>query len=152
MPYLPRFGVRAFLSNTFDKVKYYGFGPYESYADKNGASYIGVFRAGVDELHEDYVKPQENGSHCGCRYIEISSPEITWRADGNGFSFNASRYTQEELGCRRHNTELEKSGYTVLCLDYKQSGIGTNSCGPLPQEKYLINSDFEYKMTWTWKK
>ncbi len=152
MPYLPRFGVRAFLSNTFDKVKYYGFGPYESYADKNGASYIGVFRAGVDELHEDYVKPQENGSHCGCRYIEISSPEITWRADGDEFSFNASRYTQEELGCRRHNTELEKSGYTVLCLDYKQSGIGTNSCGPLPQEKYLINSDFEYKMTWTWKK
>ena len=45
-------------------------------------------------------------------------------------SFNASNYTQEELTNKKHNYELEKLGCTVFCLDYCQSGIGSNSCGP----------------------
>jgi len=34
-----------------------------------------------------------------------------------------------------HNFELRESEHTVLCLDYKLSGVGSNSCGPelLPQ-------------------
>ena len=58
--------------------------------------------------------------------------------DGGSFSFNASHYTQEELTTKMHNFELEKSGYTVLCIDERQSGIGSNSCGPLPAEEYRL--------------
>ena len=57
------------------------------------------------------------------------------------FSFNASVYTQEELEKKAHNFELEASGSTVLCLDYAQNGIGSNSCGPKLLEKYRFDEE-----------
>ena len=49
-------------------------------------------------------------------------------------------YTQEELTRKAHNYELERSPYTVLCLDYAQSGIGSNSCGPELLEQYRLDA------------
>lgn len=141
-PYLPRFGLRLFLPQEINKVEYFGFGPYESYADKRRASYIDRFTARVDNLHEDYIKPQENGSHWGCHYVKVSSDSGLGLLvlDDEPLGFNASYYTQEELTSKLHNFELEKSGSTVLCLDYAQSGIGSNSCGPELIEKYRLNA------------
>lgn len=135
MPYLPRFGLRLFLPEAMGKVEYFGYGPLESYVDKHRASWLGRFEACADCLHEDYLKPQENGSHWGCRYVKVGCGCTDLVVSGQTFSFNASRYTQEELTAKAHNFELEKSGYTVLCLDAQMSGIGSNSCGPelLPQ-------------------
>ena len=65
------------------------------------------------------------------------------------FAFNASVYTQEELASKKHNFELVESGSSVVCLDYAQNGIGSNSCGPVLQEKYKLNAEhfvFEMKM------
>ena len=145
---LPRFGIRAFLPRRFSQVEYYGYGPYESYADKHQASWVGKFTADVSELHEDYIRPQENSSHWGCAYVELTDGETALRfASDPGFSFNASEYTQEELAAKRHNFELEKCDDTVLCIDYKQNGIGQNSCGPLTQEEYRFDeSEFEFKI------
>lgn len=141
-PFLPRFGLRLFLPQEINNVEYFGFGPYESYADKRRASYIGKFTSGVDALHEDYIKPQENGSHWGCHYVKVSSGSGLGLLVLNDepFGFNASYYTQEELTGKMHNYELEKSGSTVLCLDNAQSGIGSNSCGPELIEKYRLNA------------
>lgn len=141
MPFLPRFGVRLFVSDQFEDLCYYGYGPYESYIDKRRASRQDLFQTTVTAEHEDYIKPQENGSHYACREMKICSKKggtITVR--GAEFSFNASHYTQEELTEKMHNFELEKSPYTVLCIDERQSGIGSNSCGPLPAEKYLLGN------------
>jgi beta-galactosidase len=139
-PYLPRFGVRMFMNNRFDRVDYYGYGPYESYIDKHQASYMGLFSQPVSQMHEDYIKPQENASHWGCEYMRICSGDtrVTFEAE-TPFSFNVSEYTQEELSTKKHNYELEKSGYSVVCLDYKQSGIGSASCGPFLLEQYQLN-------------
>lgn len=140
LPFLPRFGLRLLLPEDFAKVDYVGFGPYESYIDKRRASFFGHFEAQLEELHEDYMRPQENGSHYGCRSVSISDPvgfEVT--AQGDSFSFNASRFTQEELTEKKHNYELEESGFTVLCLDAKMSGIGSGSCGPQLMPKYQLN-------------
>ena len=56
------------------------------------------------------------------------------------FSFNASRYTQEELAAKRHNTDLVTSGSTVLCLDAAMAGIGSNSCGPVLRSRYQVDN------------
>ncbi|MCH5211568.1 MAG: DUF4981 domain-containing protein [Oscillospiraceae bacterium] len=145
MPFLPRFGIRVFLPKTFTDTAYYGFGPYESYSDKHLASYVSLFTASVSDMHEDYVKPQENGSHFGCKYMKLASAKNSIEAYGK-FSFNASEYTQEELTEKRHNFELEKSGMTVLCLDYRQAGIGSNSCGPQLTEKEKIENKFKWSI------
>lgn len=65
------------------------------------------------------------------------------------FSFNASRYTQEELEKTAHNYELEESDSTVLCIDYAMNGIGSNSCGPVVADAYRFCEDtfqFEFEL------
>ncbi|MDF2568234.1 MAG: glycoside hydrolase family 2 barrel [Oscillospiraceae bacterium] len=138
-PFLPRFGIRLFLPKEMCDVEYFGLGPNESYQDKCRSSYYGKFTSTVKDLHEDYLKPQENGSHCGCDYIMIHAEGTGLLAYSNQqFSFNASNYSQEELSKKAHNFELSESDSTIFCLDYKQSGIGSNSCGPELLEQYRL--------------
>ena len=141
-PRLPRFGVRMMLPKDMEKVAYYGLGPVESYTDKRRASFHGKFEETVDSLFEDYIYPQENGSHWDVSYVQMFGGDMELSVtSGRPFSFNASRYTQEELTKRMHNYELEESGHTVLCIDYKQDGIGTNSCGPEPEDEYKFSEN-----------
>ncbi len=136
---LPRFGIRLFVDKTFEDVSYYGYGPFESYIDKHQASYIGNFEAKVSDMHEDYVRPQENSSHFGCKRMSVSDGEVFIEfSNENGFSFNASKYTQEELASKKHNYELEESEYNVICVDYMMAGVGSNACGPKLAEKYRL--------------
>lgn len=148
-PVLPRFGLRLQLPKSMNTVRYYGMGPEESYRDKHRASYHGVFEATVEDLHEDYLMPQENGSHWDCSYVQVGEGThalgVTAREK---FSFNASPFTQEELTAKKHNFELEHSGSTVLCIDFAQNGIGSNSCGPEVLERYQFNDEeFLFEVT-----
>lgn len=145
-PELPRFGLRLFLHDSFENVSYYGLGPMENYVDKRRAAYHGLFEDTVTALHEDYIRPQENGSHGDCDYVSLENQLMRLYVTGpEPFSFNASHYTQEELTEKAHSFELEESGYTVLCLDYRQNGIGSNSCGPVLLDKYrFLDEGFEF--------
>jgi beta-galactosidase len=141
-PELPRFGLRLFLPKTMDQVTYYGLGPVENYMDKRRANHHGLFTATVKEMHEDYLRPQENGSRSDCDFVTINGGGASLSAvSKQAFSFQASVYTQEELTEKAHNYELTPSGYTVLCLDYRQDGIGSASCGPDLLSKYRFNEE-----------
>ena len=136
-PDLPRFGIRMFLNKKMDEITYFGMGPQESYRDKHQASWHGLFRSKVAQMHEDYIRPQENGSHYDCDYVELTNGQCGIAAvSKNPFSFNASVYTQEELERATHNYELKESDSTVFCMDYAMNGIGSNSCGPDVLNKY----------------
>ena len=139
-PDLPRFGVRMFLDKKLSAARYFGMGPQESYCDKHQAASHGLYRANVDDLHEDYIRPQENGSHYDCEYVELNNSRygIVVSAE-NSFSFNASYYTQEELEKKTHNYELTESDSVVFCVDYALNGIGSNSCGPVVLEQYRFD-------------
>ena len=141
-PDLPRFGLRLFLPKNMKEVTYFGYGPAESYEDKHRASSHGVFTANVSDMHEDYIRPQENGSHCDCDYVILNGENTRLTVvSSEPFSFNASLYTQEEMTRKAHNYELEESGSTVLCIDYAQNGIGSNSCGPVLLEPYRLKEE-----------
>ncbi len=147
-PELPRFGLRLFLPKSMNRVTYYGLGPVENYVDKRRASYYGLFTAGVKEMHEDYLRPQENGSRSNCDFVTIKGGgSLLTAVSEQTFSFNASVYTQEELSSKAHNYELTPSGHTVLCLDYRQDGIGSASCGPeLLREYRFDEEEFVFEM------
>jgi len=139
-PDLPRFGVRMFLDKKLSAVRYFGMGPQESYCDKHQAASHGLYQANVDDLHEDYIRPQENGSHYDCEYVELNNSRYGIVASAeNAFSFNASYYTQEELEEKTHNYELTESDSVVFCVDYALNGIGSNSCGPVVLEQYRFD-------------
>ncbi len=151
-PELPRFGLRLFLPKELNQISYYGIGPLESYRDKHYAGSHGQYSAPISSMHEDYIMPQENGSHYDCDYVIAENDAYGFMAASTSettFSFNASIYTQEELTKKMHNYELVPCNSSVLCLDYAQNGIGSNSCGPILQEKYKFNEKefyFEIKL------
>ena len=130
------------MPDSYNGIEYFGYGPYESYVDKHRACYKGLFKSDVTSQYVDYIKPQENGSHCGCEFLMVTGEShgisITSKEP---FCFNASKFTQEELAGKRHDFELEESEFTVLCVDYKQNGIGSNSCGPELLKQYRFDEE-----------
>jgi len=150
-PALPRFGLRTLLGRSVQNVRWFGLGPHENYIDKRRASCMGLFDSTVAELHEPYLRPQENGAHSECEYLKLSgsgrSLECFARDGESAFSFNASPYTDGELTRAPHPFELEESGAIVLNIDCRQNGIGSNSCGPKLLEKYHFTGDIKLGIT-----
>ncbi|MCD7752184.1 MAG: DUF4981 domain-containing protein [Lachnospiraceae bacterium] len=143
---LPRFGLHFSLPQDFTKAAYYGYGPGESYIDKRQSCWKSFFHADVADLFTDYIVPQENGSHYDCEYVELSDGQRKLAVTGSqAFSFQALPYTTQELTKMKHREELVKSGNTELYLDYRQNGIGSESCssGPLKAAYEFSERDFE---------
>ncbi|MDU8924826.1 glycoside hydrolase family 2 TIM barrel-domain containing protein [Pasteurellaceae bacterium LIM206] len=147
LPYLPRFGLRFWLTKDFQQTEFFGYGGGESYVDKHHAAQLGFYQTTPRQNHVDYLKPQENGSHYGCSWLAVASGQtrLAVRAE-QPFSFNLSPYSQEELTAKKHNYELVESDSTLLCIDYKMSGIGSNSCGPSLKSPYRLN-----ETAWIWE-
>ena len=149
LPFLPRFGLRFCLDRAYQQAEYFGYGPTESYIDKHQSSLLGHYHTTVRQNHVPYLKPQENGSHYGCSYVKVwSENRQIFITATTPFSFNLSPYRQEELAMKKHHDDLVESNSTVLCIDYKMSGIGSNSCGPALKQAYRLNEtlfDFDVK-------
>ncbi len=144
---LPRIGLRLFLCGGMKNIRYFGMGPMETYIDKHHAGHHGNFKGTAASMQEDYIRPQENGSHYDCDFVTVKGKGLCLTvvsADtdpDSTFSFNASVYTQEELEEKRHNYELEPCGSTVLCIDHRMAGIGSHSCGPELLPEYRVSGD-----------
>ena len=140
--------MRFFFERDLNCVEYYGYGPNESYCDKHRSAYKGLFDSTVRAMHEDYIRPQENGSHYDCDYVELTNAQYGFAiVSEDSFSFNASYYTQEVLEQTEHNFELEESDSTVLCVDYALNGIGSNSCGPVVLDQYRFReNEFQFQL------
>ena len=138
MDILPRFGIRLFLPKELEKVTYLGMGPYESYSDLHCGSYVGLFDTSAEDSYVDYIRPQEHGNHVDCDFVKVHGGFVV-HAVQTPLSFNISCYTQEQLQSTAHNYELEKQPFNTLCIDYKQNGIGSNSCGVIPFDEYMLS-------------
>ncbi len=133
---LPRFGMRLTMPEGSEQLRYFGYGPYESYEDKRLACRLSDFRTTATENFEPYVRPQENSAHAGCYFATVMS--VAGHGlyfGGKDFSFSASHFSPEQLTRIPHNQELIPEKETTVIIDYRQTGIGSNSCGPdlLPQ-------------------
>lgn len=149
--YFPRFGFNLQLDKSFETIEYFGMGPYHSYSDLHNASFMGKFTSTPKREFVDFIKPQENGNHWNTYWAYLH------RADGLGivvsneitpFEFSALPYTPMELTNTKHSFELPDSQKTVLSIDYKQSGVGSNSCGPNLNKKYRFDEEeFTFDIT-----
>lgn len=144
-PEPPRIGYRYFLDRSFSKAEYIGYGPYPSYSDKHHASIYGKFSGILEELSEDFIRPQEGGNHMGSRKVTLFSEKIgnITVCSEEDFNFQAGEYTQEELMKKAHNFELEKADMTLLCVDSAMKGCGSESCGFAKlQKKYRLTEKY----------
>lgn len=139
---LPRFGFRLTMPEGCEDVRYFGYGPVESYADKRLAARLGDFRTTVTENYVPYIRPQENGAHDGCRFAAVSDiggQGLYFTADT--FSLTATHFSPEQLTEKAHHYELVPERETTVIIDYRQAGIGSNSCGPDLLPEYRLNRE-----------
>ncbi len=134
--YLPRLGFE--FTTSVKDFTYFGYGPYESYCDLHNCSKMGMYESTAEKEYVDYIKPQEHGNHYGVKYLKLGGYEFI---PENTLEFNVSEYSAAELESKAHNFELVKSEFTNVRIDYKVSGIGSNSCGPALIERYRLNDE-----------
>ncbi|MGN7360226.1 glycoside hydrolase family 2 TIM barrel-domain containing protein [Paenibacillus sp. SAF-054] len=141
LPFLPRFGLQVTMPKGNEQVEYFGLGPGESYADKRHSVRAGKYLQRVDDMFVPYVMPQENGSRYQTEWASVTNElGMGLLFTGNApFSFQASHYSPTDLDQAGHLHELVKRNETIVHIDYKMSGIGSNSCGPELLEKYRLD-------------
>jgi len=148
---LPRFGFEIVMSKLSENMSWLGYGPNEAYSDKKLAAKFGYFECDVSDNFVHYIRPQENGSHFGTKLAEVTS--LTGhglRFEGNGFCFNASHCSTDMLCEAKHDYELSFDEKTYVYIDYKQAGIGSNSCGPGLHKDYRFDEkEFDFGITIT---
>ena len=142
LPHLPRFGFELKMPEGCEDVRYFGYGPYESYEDKRLASRMGLFRTTATENFEHYVRPQENSAHYNCKWADVTS------VAGHGlyfsaekFSLSVSHFSPKYLMGFKHDFELVPERETTVIIDYRMGGIGSASCGPELAKEYRIDEE-----------
>lgn len=135
---LPRIGVSMHLDKSMEHVRYFGMGPGENYADSKEAAQMGLYANTVDGLFTNYVIPQENGNHMGCKWVSMTNDRGMGllASTESDFNFSASWYEDKDLDDAKHTCDLVKRDYIVFNVDYKQNALGTNSCGQWQLDKY----------------
>ena len=147
--FLPRIGVIMKGNKNFQKTMWYGMGPGESYVDSKAASIMGIYENTVDGMMTDYVFPQENGHHEQVKWFRIGDGK-----DGllckmeEKLGLNLANYTDESLEKAQHPFEIEKADDVIIHLDYRKSGLGSNSCGEEQLEENKVKlQDFAMAFT-----
>jgi beta-galactosidase len=141
---LARIGVRMMLDKRYDRFTYLGRGPMENYSDRDRGSDIGLFTSTVREQLTPYSKPMEAGNHEDIRWAALGGnglPGLLAVSDGKPMQASALPYTDEQLASVEYSVNLPPSNATVLMLAARTLGVGSNSCGPRPLEKYAVWSD-----------
>ena len=139
---LPRIGLQMAVPGDLERFQWYGRGPGESYIDSREANRMGIYTAGIEDLYTPYIYPQENGNRTDVSWV--AATDLT----GMGLlavmprlNFSAHLYTMENLEEAKHTCDLVKQDFITWNLDYRHNGLGTNSCGPGPLEKYQLHAE-----------
>jgi len=145
-PFLPRFGAEYLLTAGSENISYYGMGNGENYIDLCAHVKMGWYNTTASDEYVPYIRPQEHGNHTNVKRITVKDGGnvLTVRA-AEQVEFSAGHFTAANLENAAHSFELTPRKETVLRIDYKVSGIGSNSCGPELLPKYRFDEkNFKY--------
>ncbi len=146
---IPKFGLDFEMPEQYENIQYYGMGERENYSDMNAHALMGVYTMKIDDMFENYIKPQDNGNRCAVRWAKITDSEgegIQFTGDAMSFNFNASRYDDKTLAQTAHSFELKPLDKNVIRIDGFVRGVGSNSCGPdtRAEFRHTGKEDIEY--------
>lgn len=143
--WLPRFGFEFRLPYACDKFRYFGHGEMENYIDLCHHTKMGMYESDADKEYVPYIMPQEHGNHTRTKFLEMKNALSFFT--NSEFEFNVSHYSAETLYEAKHTDELTKDENTIVRIDYKNSGMGSASCGTVLLDKYQFNEkkvNFEF--------
>ncbi|MBR5717077.1 MAG: DUF4981 domain-containing protein [Bacteroidales bacterium] len=167
LPDLARLGIQLALPSQLENLVWFGLGPDETYPDRLVETRFGLWKSTVEEQYTHYPRPQDGGNHMGTTLLSLLDAKghglrITalpvdnsqrqifrtpWSDDGTpGFTFQALRYTPEELAAKRNDYQLETSDHIILNLDCAILGIGNGSCGPGVLQEFALDRSLPYQL------
>jgi beta-galactosidase len=148
IPDLPRLGVALTLKPGFEKLRWFGRGPFENYSDRKRAALVDLYESTVTDQYVPYIMPQEHGNHTDVRWLSLGGESGKLLVEAVGpMEFSASHYTAQDLESAYHTYDLHPRAEVILSLDYRQRGLGTESCGPGTLDQYKIKPG---RYTWSY--
>lgn len=141
--YYPRLGILFPAVRALENVTYFGYGPGEAYIDKHLSARLSRFETTVTDNYEPYLYPQECGGHFGTHYAFFRTPGgdgLLFLCGEAPFSLGTSHYSTAQLASAHYAHALQDEDATFIAIDAFQSGCGSNSCGPVLNEKYQLKS------------
>ena len=144
---LPKLGMQFRVPLDYRNLTYFGKDT-ENYPDRNASGKMGLYQVDAMDLFEQHVVPQDNGNHAETRWFALTSDKSKvglFVKMQEPFNFSMYNYTDDNLTAGRRINQLETKDFLTVNLDYKQAPIGTATCGPGVDEKYVIgNQIYEY--------
>lgn len=134
---------------VFKDLRYFGKDT-ENYPDRNAAGKMGYYNVASSELFELHVVPQDNGNHADTRWIALDNEKgdvglfVTMPEP---FNFSIYYYSDDNLTAARRMKQLNPTDSLTVNIDYKVAPIGTATCGPGVDERYVLkNQVYEYSV------
>lgn len=150
LPPLARVGLQMVLDKAFDKVEWYGKGPFESYADRKEAAFVGIHKKEIKDMFFPYVMPSENGNRSDTRWLKLFSDKAELLVFSDElFNFNAQNYSDAALNKSKETQELPRGEATYLHIDKAQMGLGgDDSWTPRVHKEYILDdASYSYKFS-----
>lgn len=153
LPEMPLLGMDFKLKKELNRFKYYGFGPYENYIDRNSGARLSVFESTAKNNLSKYLVPQECGNRTNTRWVKVTDSDnngLCFKYKNEPFEFSVLPYSAYELENALHVEELPNINYTWVRIIAKQMGVGgDDSWGAPVHDEYLIPSDNDIDFTFT---
>lgn len=143
-PNTPRIGMQFDISNTFEKLTYFGRGPEANYQDRNYGAHVGLYSGNAKNMNYIYAVPEEYGNHTDTRWFKLEnniSKGLLIKGENN-LSFSVQAYSTKNLQEATHINELIDRDVFTVNVDLKQMGVGgddTWSKIAQPHDQYLIH-------------
>ena len=144
---MPKVGMQFRVPLDYKYLGYFGKDT-ENYPDRSASGKMGLYEVNALELFEQHVVPQDNGNHSDTRWLALTSDKnkvgLFVRMQ-EPFNYSIYNYDDANLTAARRINQLNPTDFLTVNVDYKQAPIGTATCGPGVDEKYVLgNQVYEY--------
>lgn len=137
---IPRFGIQLEMPSGFDNIKYYGLGPSVNLPDFKEHALTGIYETKIGDMYENYIMPQESATRCNTIYAEVTDDNgkgLRFEALDKPFVFSASPFTPWQCAKAMHREDLPHNT-ACINIDGEVMGAGSNACGPVAAEEYML--------------
>lgn len=150
---MPEFGMLFKFDADYENLTWYGYGPAETYCDRERGGKLGIHHNKVADNIAQYLVPQECGNHTHVRRASVTDNlGRGMEFSGKELSFSALPCTPHELENAMHSYELPPVYYTVVRVALQQMGVaGDDSWGARTHEEYLIDVTRPLKLEFDFK-
>jgi len=150
---IPRIGMRMQLPKHYNKLSYFGRGPWENYQDRKASAFVDLYTSKVADQYVPYIRPQDNGYKTDTRWIALSNQNnngllfVSEKKEGLGFSalhmenedFDTTNGIDYAVSNKsKHTIDIKEKNLVQLNIDLGQRGLaGDDSWHSKPQKQYM---------------